>query len=62
MRATSSLLAVALAIADIASAQNYTNATEIALEAELANLEHFWSYGRSPPVYPSRMFHLLNLP
>lgn len=57
MRFTTELLAVALAIADLASAQNSTyNATaaaQAALKAELANLEHFWSYGRSPPVYPT---------
>lgn len=52
MRATPQLLAVALAIADLTSAQNATqNAT-----AEVANLEHFWSYGRSPAVYPTREF------
>ncbi|KAK5132873.1 hypothetical protein LTR08_008589 [Meristemomyces frigidus] len=35
--------------ADHASAQNATsNLTAIA-----ANLEHYWSYGRSPPVYPT---------
>ena len=62
MRFTTELLAVALALADITSAQNSTyNATAVAqaqLEAELANLEKFWSYGRSPPVYPSRMYCL----
>ena len=62
MRFTTELLAVALALADVTSAQNSTyNATAAAqakLTAELANLEKFWSYGRSPPVYPSRMFRL----
>lgn len=62
MRFTTELLAVALALADVTSAQNSTyNATAAAqaqLKAELANLEKFWSYGRSPPVYPSRMYHL----
>lgn len=46
MRATPQLLAVALAIADLTSAQNVT--------AEVANLEHYWSYDRSAPVYPTR--------
>lgn len=58
MRFTTELLAVALAIADLSAAQNTTyNATaaaEAALQVELANLEKFWSYGRSPPVYPTR--------
>lgn len=62
MRFTTELLAVALALADITSAQNSTyNATAAAqakLTAELANLEKFWSYGRSPPVYPTRMYTL----
>jgi beta-glucosidase len=62
MRFTTELLAVALALADVTSAQNSTyNATAAAaaqLKAELANLEKFWSYGRSPPVYPTRMFDL----
>jgi len=60
MRFTTELLAVALALADITSAQNSTyNATAAAqakLTAEVANLEKFWSYGRSPPVYPTRMY------
>lgn len=54
MRISSGILAIALALGEVSSAQNSTNATEIALEDELANLEHYWSYGRSPPVYPSR--------
>jgi beta-glucosidase len=62
MRFTTELLAVALALADVTSAQNSTyNATAAAqakLTAELANLEKFWSYGRSPPVYPTRMYRL----
>ena len=62
MRFTTELLAVALALADVTSAQNSTyNATAAAqakLTAELANLEKFWSYGRSPPVYPTRTFYL----
>lgn len=62
MRFTTELLAVALALADVTSAQNSTyNATAAAqakLTAELANLEKFWSYGRSPPVYPTRMYLL----
>jgi len=62
MRFTTELLAVALALADVTSAQNSTyNATAAAqakLTAELANLEKFWSYGRSPPVYPTRMYIL----
>lgn len=74
MKVISGLLAIALAIADISSAQNLTEVTDeidaaiaatlpnynsssiIALEDQLANLEHFWSYGRSPPVYPSRKY------
>jgi len=52
MRATTGLLAIALAIADLTSAQN---STKNATEALVANQEQFWSYGRSPPVYPSRM-------
>lgn len=51
MRVTSGLLAVALAVADITSAQNSDDTT---LEAELANLEQYWSYGRSPEVLPAR--------
>lgn len=62
MRFTTELLAVALALADVTSAQNSTyNATAAAaaqLKAELANLEKFWSYGRSPAVYPTRMCRL----
>lgn len=27
------------------------------VSAEAANLERFWSYGRSEPVYPTRKFH-----
>lgn len=46
MRYTPQLLAVALAIADLSAAQNLTT-------AELANLEAYWSYGRSEPVYPT---------
>jgi len=65
MRFTTELLAVALALADVTSAQNSTyNATAAAqakLTAELANLEKFWSYGRSPPVYPTRMYILSRL-
>lgn len=40
------LIAVALALAELAAAQNLT-------AAELANLEHYWSYGRSEPSYPT---------
>jgi len=49
MRFTSGLLAVALAYVDLTSAQNSTgNITAI-----IANLEHYWSYGRSAPSYPT---------
>lgn len=50
MRATAGLLAVALAIADLTSAQNASTGLT---EAELTNLENYWSYGRSRPVYPT---------
>ncbi|THZ67606.1 putative glycosyl hydrolase [Aureobasidium pullulans] len=43
---TGKLIAVALAVAELTAAQNLT-------AAELANLEHYWSYGRSAPVYPT---------
>lgn len=52
MRVTPGLLAVALAIADVTSAQNSTSGSNITV-AELANLEHYWSYGRSTPDYPT---------
>ena len=46
---SSGLLAIALAVyPDVAFAQNSTNTTAV-----LANLERFWSYGRSAPVYPT---------
>ena len=48
MLVTSGILAIALALADVASAQNSTNTTAV-----LANLERYWSYGRSAPVYPT---------
>lgn len=34
--------------------QTFNNETTGVLGAILSNLEHYWSYGRSPPVYPSR--------
>lgn len=46
MQITGKLIAVALAVAELTAAQNLT-------AAELANLEHYWSYGRSAPVYPT---------
>ncbi|RDH31277.1 glycosyl hydrolase family 3 N terminal domain-domain-containing protein [Aspergillus welwitschiae] len=33
--------------------QTFNNETTGVLGAILSNLEHYWSYGRSPPVYPS---------
>ncbi|KAI9045308.1 beta-glucosidase [Aspergillus affinis] len=33
--------------------QVFNNETTGELSAVLSNLEHYWSYGRSPPVYPS---------
>ncbi|KAL2782981.1 glycosyl hydrolase family 3 N terminal domain-containing protein [Aspergillus keveii] len=35
------------------SGQIFNNETNHELEAILSDLEHYWSYGRSPPVYPS---------
>jgi hypothetical protein len=46
MKITVPLLAAALQLAGIATAQD-----DVAIAA---NLERFWSYGRSEPVYPSR--------
>lgn len=46
MRFTTQLLAVGLALIEFTSGQALTT-------AELANLEHYWSYGRSAPVYPT---------
>jgi len=46
MRFTTSLLAVGLALIEISSGQNIT-------AADLTNLELYWSYGRSAPVYPT---------
>ncbi|KAK5108101.1 hypothetical protein LTR62_008755 [Meristemomyces frigidus] len=46
MKLTTSLLAIGLALIEFTSGQNLT-------KAELANLEHYWSYGRSAPVYPT---------
>jgi beta-glucosidase len=46
MRLTTSLLAVGLALIEYTSGQNLSI-------AEQANLEHYWSYGRSKPVYPT---------
>jgi hypothetical protein len=43
-----SMLTVILGYVGVVQAT--TNQSEAALAA---NLEHFWSYGRSPPVYPS---------
>ena len=57
MRVTSGLLAIALALADITSAQNSTSAQNGTaggnITAVIANLEHYWSYGRSAPTYPT---------
>ncbi|GAB7339006.1 hypothetical protein MBLNU457_5672t1 [Dothideomycetes sp. NU457] len=62
MRTTNSLIAVAQLLA-VATAQGNTanpggantvsNGTSPQLLAELANLEHYYAYGRSPPFYPS---------
>ncbi|KAK3068510.1 hypothetical protein LTR53_013864 [Teratosphaeriaceae sp. CCFEE 6253] len=46
MHLTSPLLAVGLALIELSAAQNLT-------AAQVANLEHYWSYGRSAPVYPT---------
>jgi hypothetical protein len=46
MKLTVPLLAAALQLAGIAAGQEDA--------AIAANLEKFWSYGRSEPVYPSR--------
>ena len=46
MQLTTQLLAVGLAIIDLTVGQNLT-------AAQAADLEHFWSYGRSRPVYPT---------
>lgn len=53
MRTATQLLALGqlLALAVETSAQNATVNATLAI---IANLEHYWSYGRSPPVYPSR--------
>ncbi|KAL1306355.1 hypothetical protein AAFC00_005069 [Neodothiora populina] len=58
MRATPQLLAVALALASLSTAQNsssFGNSTSSGnlTAAEFANLDLFWSYGRSEPVYPT---------
>ncbi|KAK0326282.1 hypothetical protein LTR82_003029 [Friedmanniomyces endolithicus] len=47
MRFTTELLAIGLALVDVTSGQGHNTTTE------LANLEHYWSYGRSMPVYPT---------
>ncbi|KAK0257767.1 hypothetical protein LTR57_002139 [Friedmanniomyces endolithicus] len=47
MRFTTELLAIGLALVDVTSGQGLNTTTE------LANLEHYWSYGRSMPVYPT---------
>ncbi|KAK1060487.1 hypothetical protein LTR74_011833 [Friedmanniomyces endolithicus] len=47
MRFTTELLAIGLALVDVTSSQGLNTTTE------LANLEHYWSYGRSTPVYPT---------
>lgn len=71
MRTSTSLIAIAQLLA-VATAQGNTanpggantasNATTQLL-AELANLEHYYAYGRSPPFYPSREFlFALSLP
>lgn len=55
MKFTAPILAAALQLAGAASAQT---------EAEIAaNLERYWSYGGSDPVYPTRMslYHITNL-
>lgn len=46
MRVTVRLLAIGLSMAIVTVAQNLT-------AAELSHLEHYWSYGRSRPVYPT---------
>lgn len=51
MHATTHLLAIALAITELTTAQN--TSTGNITTAELANLEHYWSYGRSEAVYPT---------
>ncbi|KAK4898495.1 hypothetical protein LTR27_004092 [Elasticomyces elasticus] len=46
MHLTTPLLALGLALIDLSSGQNLT-------VAQVANLEHYWSYGRSAPYYPT---------
>lgn len=46
MRPSLYVLGAALQVVKLASGQNFT-------AAEIANLENFWSYGRSEPVYPT---------
>lgn len=46
MHVTGTFIALTLAFAELTNAQNLT-------AAELANLEHYWSYGRSEPSYPT---------
>jgi len=70
MRTTTSILAVAQLLS-VATAQGNTanpgaatvsNGTSPQLTAELNNLEHYFAYGRSPPVYPSRTWSIITPP
>lgn len=46
MKLSSSPLALGLTLIELPSGQNFT-------AAELSNLERYWSYNRSAPVYPT---------
>ncbi|KAK3629134.1 hypothetical protein LTR56_018255 [Elasticomyces elasticus] len=46
MHLTTPLLALGLALIELSSGQNLS-------VAQVANLEHYWSYGRSAPYYPT---------
>ena len=48
MRLSLRVLAAGLQLASYAASQDTSD------EAVYANLEKFWSYGRSPAVYPTR--------
>lgn len=47
---------IASSLAITVSCQTFNNETTGELQAKLRNLDLYWSYNRSPPVYPSRKF------
>jgi len=53
MRTSSLTNAALLSLATFTGSAAAQNATVNQTDAIAANLEHYWSYGRSPAVYPT---------